>query len=207
MGWAHIKERPKLAARIAAISALWTEIDVLLGSIIAYVLGVDAVIAVTLYLSIENEGSKMGMIDGLAQKKLTKSEYEELAKLLAKIRKRRKDRNNLVHGIWGISEEFVDELVWQDPREAISLVADIFQIANKIITPKPEIKPNYMLYSVTDFDQIEKNGSDLYREVTLFCNKMTRNYGIQSISYGPQHLPQYGSPHVPRDLHKTNRKS
>jgi hypothetical protein len=67
-----LAQRPKLAAYVGVISALWTQVDVALGQLLAMMLQAEARAVTAMYVAIENEGSKKAALRKVAEERLTK---------------------------------------------------------------------------------------------------------------------------------------
>jgi hypothetical protein len=103
------------------ISAWWNEIEARISAFLAAILDAEAETVVTVYLALQNDGAKKAMIDTIASMKLTPPELTTFQEVQRTIGKRYSDRNNAVHGAWGVSETYPDALLWSDIREVTLL--------------------------------------------------------------------------------------
>jgi hypothetical protein len=163
---------PKLGAHIATICCKVTTIELLLASMLAGFMASEAGVGLSIYNSIENEGSRLAILRTMAARALNPEGLKELNRILEKIRKRRPERNNVVHGLWGTSPHYKDALIWADPRDMISHLGDI---AVATFTKKPSPKPSHrkaLVYVEEDFIEIQKRLDALLKEVGTLLRNM-----------------------------------
>src|ERR1700730_11223503 len=98
-----IMQRPELAKHIALISALWNRIDAALATLLAALLGTEARVGMTMYLAIQADGAKRAALDAIVAMRMTTPEKIEFQAILQEVSKRSCERNDVIHGAWGIS--------------------------------------------------------------------------------------------------------
>jgi hypothetical protein len=110
-----IDSRPELAVHIAKISAMWSEIETLVGLLLSHILGAHAEVGVAMYLALSGAASQRAALEGAATAQLKEPELIDVLALIEKISKRQKERNNIVHGMWGIHPDYPNDLILSDP--------------------------------------------------------------------------------------------
>ncbi len=118
-------ERPNLTRYIVAICMSWNEIESRLGIFLAALMGGEAKTIVSVFLALRTDGGKKATLDTVAELKLSPDDLKEFQDIQDEIAKRYKDRNKAVHGAWGISPEYPDDLLWYDHRETIAMFPDL----------------------------------------------------------------------------------
>lgn len=185
-----ILERPDLAAHIGVIACQWTEIDMRIGTLLAHILGIDAPLGLLAYLAIDNDGAKMAMLRAIATDRLNTTEMERFNKLFQSIRERRRERNDVVHGSWGIADDHPDALAWQDPRDSVRQFANITaSIKGAAIDENEAMAPfhNVRFYRLADFQQIEARVEELSRDIQDFSLEVLKR--LETKEQAAQKLP------------------
>src|SRR5215211_996781 len=114
-----IVQRPTLALHIPVISALWNSIDAKLASLLVALLDAEARTGMAMYFSLQSDSAKRASFNAVTSAKMTKAEQDAFLLILNDIRKRAAERNNVIHGAWGISPAFPDKLLWCDIKDWI----------------------------------------------------------------------------------------
>ncbi len=164
-------ERSKLAAHLTVISALWNDIEARLGTFLAALAGSEAPAVISMFHAITNDGAKRAAIEAVTSLKLSQAERQAFQVAMRTVSDRYADRNRIVHGAWGVSPLYPDQLLWADIREMTMLLVDLMGMDNKqqrdarfIATQK-----KIMVYSEEDFVQIRNrmhNAYDILRDFT-----------------------------------------
>lgn len=176
-------ERPKLAAHIAVISAQWNEIEARIAAMLAALLGTEAKTAVTIFLALQNDGAKRAAIDAICSLKLPPDDVAMFQTIQQKIGKRYTDRNRAVHGAWGISPKYPDQLLWADTREVTLFHVTMMGLPgpkNQEKRRKLNLKQQQTLlvYSEQDFLDIEARIKSAYDELCVFSKPIIeRGFG------------------------------
>lgn len=104
--------RPILAQRIASVTARWSEIEALQGSILAHLVQGDPAAAAALYTAMTNARAQRSALLAVAEaRELGPEVLAELVAVIEQVSRRGKERNAIVHGLWGISDAHPDALV------------------------------------------------------------------------------------------------
>jgi hypothetical protein len=120
---ALLAKRPLLAAHIGTIAALWTEVEINISQILGAMCGVQSGVAVSIYVALASTGARIDALKSIAAMKLRKPTQEKLISLLKEFRRRSGERNNIVHGIWGISDVDANCLLHQPSDHHAILIA------------------------------------------------------------------------------------
>lgn len=189
-----VLQRPALAQRIAAISALWNEIDTRIAALLAALLGGEAKTGISIYFAITNDGAKRAALEAICTMKLSTDEQTRLRAVLKTIGERYADRNHAIHGVWGVSPRYPDKLLWADARDMVLLHVEM------IALPGPENhaqrqqlqivhQRTMMVWSERDFLDTEKRLRDAYQELHAFSkpfiDQALASGGLRSTRLGP----------------------
>lgn len=168
-----ILQRPKLAPHIGVISQYWNEIDARIGVMLAAVLGSEAKLGIAIYYAITNDGAKRAALDAIARQKLLPNQREEFQKILSEIGQRYGDRNQVVHGAWGISNEYPNALLLADIKETMALHADMVALSRPGRKKdrdqrKLDYQNSLMRWTEQDFLQTEERLEEAYTKLYEF---------------------------------------
>jgi hypothetical protein len=113
--------RPRLAVMIAHCIAQWSEVEIHLGALLAFILHANEKAAVAMYAGVENRAAQLRLIDAAAEASLRPRHYAAISALLTSIvRPAVKERDRLAHWTWGYSNELPDALVIANPQSTLS---------------------------------------------------------------------------------------
>ena len=176
-GPSALYERPKLAVRIAAIASIWAQTDAHLGLVLVAMLKADAQAATAVYLALISGGVRNEALLVAAEFSLLEDVSAELRKILGKLRKSAKERNAIIHGLWGKSSDYPDELILQDSTDDIATRANLMAMARRgiILTDEQNEKAKrgrLMVYSEHDFVEIERRSISAQNMVHTFFTKV-----------------------------------
>lgn len=118
-------QRPKLTPYIAAILMHWNEIESRLGIFLAALLEAEAQTVIKVFLALQTDGGRKATMDTITKLKLLPDELERFQEIQRDIGGRYSERNKAVHGAWGVSPEYPDELLWYDPRESVEMFPNL----------------------------------------------------------------------------------
>jgi hypothetical protein len=194
-------ERPHLAAQIAAISALWNDIEARIAAFLAALAGPgEAETVIALFHAITNDGAKRAAADALTTLKLSGRNRETFKEAMLAAGRRYVDRNTVVHGSWGTSPVYPDKLLWCDVRDATMLAVDMMGLTDKAEQKKRLIvtQKKIMVYGERDFIDMRERMREAYNQLHDFTNPfMERSFGAFAKVDWPPHEPRSGPPEPP----------
>lgn len=167
-------QRPNLARHIATIAAMWTQVEINIGHILSAMCGIQFNISTAIYVALVSTSARIDALNAIAETRLNKKTQEKLALLLKEFRKRSKERNNIVHGLWGISETDTKCLLHQDPADHTLMVAEaLFARRPQQSSPKFRRKSVVYQYSEPDFIAIERRILKLKNDAWNFSHQLS----------------------------------
>lgn len=183
-----IPSRPKVAVRIAECISEWTEIETLLGLILALLLDANAKIALAMYGATENRTTQMNMLIAAAKHKIPQDESDVLeAALAAHIRPEAKYRDKLAHWCWGLSPRFPEALLLTPPPAKMALHHYALDAPSK---PKMDRKTVFVVKEIDLFRALKrlKKGQACLNEIVLMVrekNQQKRGSILRRLSNEP----------------------
>lgn len=152
-------ERPQLAAHIGKIALMWTHVEQWIGHILAAMTRMESAQAMTIYASFVTANVRIDVLKAIAAERLDEPTQKLLVALLKDFRIRAGERNDVVHGIWGIDANRDDCLLHQDPTDHTLWIT--YHLYGRRpeggILRKDEIErlPRVLVYKEKDFLAIE----------------------------------------------------
>ena len=116
---------PHLAAIVAEIIAINSEIDLQQGRYLASLLGTDQVAGVAMFLAITGDMTRRDVVAAASRTKRTIEEYALYERAFKKLRAVEAERNAFAHQLWGISDELPDALLLVDLEYRLSHMMEI----------------------------------------------------------------------------------
>src|SRR5262249_15181621 len=170
-----IMERPEFAKHIALISALWNRIDATLATLLAALLGTEARTGMTMYFAIQADGSKKAVLVAIVSLQMTTTEKGEFQTIMQDVSKRICERNNVIHGAWGISPSYPGKLLWSDSRDATRAFMGFTETARRPTAfdewagTLMELQKRMLVYEEQDFINIEQRLTATANKLRDFC--------------------------------------
>lgn len=143
-------DRPDLAARIAAIAAQWTQVEISMAELLAAAFGSSELtedgahmiarnwIALTAIREVSNIRGRMDIMDATLGAVLDQNNstlLPEWTALKDDLFKRGRERNDVVHGDWSISDQYPDDLILEERKGRCLLYTaqDLDNILDRIV--------------------------------------------------------------------------
>jgi hypothetical protein len=160
-----LQREPTLAAHIGTIAAMWTAVEMDLGKILVFLLNAEAAAAAEVYSTLVNIDPRLKVLKLLAKARLPPTLFAKLETLLDKTRRRVRERNTVVHGLWCYSEGHPGALILHHPAERI---ASLGRHLTTVFAPSiqfPYEAPKFMEYREKDFLAIQNKIRSLDAEL------------------------------------------
>lgn len=158
-----LEDRPELARHIGVIASMWTYLELQLVELLSAMLNIEAPLATVMCVAIRNDGARDAAIKAAAEYSLNETELGDFEDVIEKMKTPRKQRNDVVHGLWGITRNSKSKLIWIDPRLAASFHAHLSKLTKpydrRLVTSTNKITTKMfgaiMAYTEQDFLEIE----------------------------------------------------
>jgi hypothetical protein len=151
-----LKERPALMAHVGAVTALQSELEQWLGRLFVRLLGAEARLGTAIFLSLRSEAPQRDAISAVADLRLEPEMAKKVSSFLADLRKSR-ERNEVVHGIWGVSDDHTDALFQMNQQDQMHWLGMLPLSGGAYGAAALELSkhaPRIMMYKVKDFEAI-----------------------------------------------------
>src|SRR5712691_7157960 len=105
----------------------WNEIEAHIGTFLGALLGAgaEAETVMKVFLALQTDGGRKTTIDTVTKIKLPTADLDRFQEIRKDIGARYSERNKAVHGSWGISRHYADDLLWYDPRESVAVLPSL----------------------------------------------------------------------------------
>lgn len=163
-----IQQRPELAVRIATAIANWSYVEMSIGRLLSFMMGVKSEVGMAMYSSLSGSAAQDSVLEAVAQNYFSLEELDVFHAIKKCSDSPQKQRNYLAHGLWGVNALMPDALVWLQPKEALKTAAAIFGVVAQQIVAKSRGEPSYetpvsgidlkqvKVYRKADFDSLER---------------------------------------------------
>ena len=116
--------RPEMAVQVASIASLWSFTEMLQGQILAHLVRGDPAAAAALYTAMKSlPGQRQGILEVARAVSVDKGVRAELDQIFKVAKNRASERNEVVHGLWGISDLHPKDLIHCTVESALTLHA------------------------------------------------------------------------------------
>jgi pimeloyl-ACP methyl ester carboxylesterase len=178
--------RPHLAAIVAEVIALWSEVELQRGRYLAALLGGSRDGAVAMYLAITSAAARRDALDAASKATLSELEYELFCQAMKAARAVEKERNTFVHSLWGYSDDVPNGLLLVDSdyrlKDMIRMTSLMEQLNTGLIRwPVESIRPDLSkirVYREADLRRTLRAMSGVHRHTYYLA-------GLPSLALGP----------------------
>lgn len=184
---APMAQRPQLAKHLGIIASLWSYVELHLGHLLADILHTEARIGAAMYAAIRAEAARLAAMQAAAEAYLDDALLEEFQELKDRIKKTGDQRDNVIHGIWGISKDRPDSIIWADARKDMKyfsmqnlelakptkkLTEKEIKEINDFVNARQEHFGSFLEYKEQDFINIENSIQERLNEIWRFRYKI-----------------------------------
>lgn len=114
-----VLNRPELAPYILGVISAWSHTELALARILANCLHAESSAAVHMYLSLSGATQRRDVLRAVAERSLPANEALLFTLMMKAIKPVRERRNDFAHGLWSISDELPDALLWEHANNNI----------------------------------------------------------------------------------------
>jgi hypothetical protein len=112
-----LSERPDLAPLIGECIALWSRVEAQMAILLGAIMKAETGVASAVFLSIRNSRAQRDALTEAAQVALTGRELEMFSAIALVYQSLDGQRADLAHGIFAVSQELPDALLWIDAKD------------------------------------------------------------------------------------------
>jgi len=168
-----VANRPELAARIGAIAGCWAWAEHTLGDIMIEILGTTATGPLAMYLALTANVARAEAMKAAAKERLPSHLYEAVLQTLKRMKTRAGERNAVVHGFWGTSDEYPDSLLLAESRSRLLWRTEFpmhGEISEEDAARFVDSRPKYQRYILKDLQDIEDRVNEMAGHVAALHN-------------------------------------
>lgn len=171
IGAGLLSQRPKAAAVIAEIIALWTEVELQSARLLAAMIGGHTEPGAALYLSLANARAKREAMDSIADFVFTGQSRDIYNAIMKAKFSLEKERVDLAHGLFGIATSDPEGILFISTSDRIKHILDVdkkqenntFKIDDEL-----KIKEFVYHYKIEDLKKILSDIDQLHRTIMTF---------------------------------------
>lgn len=153
-----LSQRPRLTSHVMKCIAQWAQTEIKLGSLLAALLKSDLAAGTSMYLRLNNLEARRSILDAAAATTLNSENYTLFAMTMDALKPIRKRRNDFAHGLWGITAELPDALLWVSADD---------HIAYNVVLLGPSPKGKTIMQAAIDAHEEHQENVMVYREGDL----------------------------------------
>jgi hypothetical protein len=133
-----IEQMPQLAQLVGRITVNWSGVDLQMSLLLGSLLGVENEAAVAVFLSLRNHRAQRDALSAAAERRLDGKLKQGFDALIAIHSRLDKQRNDVVHAVWGRAEKTPDGIVWCSLQDhANMLIRDYHNVRPGYTPPQP----------------------------------------------------------------------
>jgi len=172
MGPDLIETLPKVAELVGRIAINWSGVDLHLSLALGSLLGVESAAAVAVFLSLRNHRAQRDALRAASEKTLT-GDLKELFDAILKVHEELdKQRNDVVHCVWGRSEATPDGIIWSSLQNHANMLINDYHLekTGKLLAEdRPtQITKDYFVVKYRDLEVLNSEVIALARAVRSF---------------------------------------
>ncbi|MFB9263470.1 hypothetical protein ACFFWD_09845 [Bradyrhizobium erythrophlei] len=166
-GPGHLEDRPAAAALVARCVSLWTDIEVQQAHLLAKILHANTEPAIAMFLAISNSRTQFDVLNAAARVVLNELDYELFGALMNIRNGLEKERNHLVHGVYGAAQEIKEGVLWVNP---IDQAAHTVRVSASGVTPEAleAFRDKIFVYEPGDLETIARDFEAFHRNLGFF---------------------------------------
>jgi hypothetical protein len=128
MGPDLIETLPKVAELVGRIAINWSGVELQLSLALGSLLGVESTAAVAVFLSMRNQRAQRDALRAASEKTLT-GDLKELFDAILKVHEELdKQRNEVIHCVWGRSESTPDGIIWSSLNDHANFIINDYHL-------------------------------------------------------------------------------
>jgi len=172
-----VVQSEKLAAHFLCAVNEWSRTEGTLGVLLGQILNVRYAVATEILGAVVNFTARLDVVRAAAKARLEQVRSEETCALMDQARRRAGERNDLAHGIWGVSSDYPARLLRCPPDKAFSIVNRHYEVG---MTPREvldELKPHLELWDDKSFDEVQRRFRTLQEAIITLSNRIGTERG------------------------------
>ena len=162
-----LEDRPECAVIVARCVSLWSYIETELALLLASILKINTEQALAVFLAIQNSRTQQSVLRAAAEVGLSEPNYELLGAILNITASIEKERNDLVHGLFGGSMLVKDGILWMEQKHNTAHTAKVWA-SDYTDTDQSRIRNRTFVYEAEDLETIAQRLEWLHQMIGFF---------------------------------------
>lgn len=121
-----IEQLSEVAQWVGRIAINWSGVELQLALALGSILGVESEAAVAVFLSLRNHRAQRDALKAAGRIALSENDWGVFEALLDIHRELDKQRNDVVHGVWGRSEKTPDGIIWSSLQDHANMLINAY---------------------------------------------------------------------------------
>jgi hypothetical protein len=171
-----LAERPELAALIGECIAVWSQVETQLAILLSAIMKAETGITAAVFLSIRNSRAQREALTAAAQIGLKDRELEMFSAIAILYQSLDSQRTDLAHGLFAISEDLPDALLWIDAKYFTDYHVKSWAVASKGLLgqiakdaeSEGKLRSEFFVYRKEDFLSLRDEINDFWGAVFRF---------------------------------------
>jgi hypothetical protein len=173
LGPGFLETRPHVAAEIARCVGLWSDVEFQNAQFLASLLHATAAPAVAVYLALKNSRTRQDVLAAAARAVLNDRNYELFGAIQRVGASLESQRNDIVHGLYGKSDQIPDGVLWMSSHDRIkhSLALGSMSAASRYVLRHEAIRrlrQDIFVYEISDLMSLAAEIETHRQNVQLF---------------------------------------
>ena len=166
-GVRFLEERPECAVIIARCISIWAYIENELALLLASILKINTKPAIAIFLAIQNSRTQFDVLNAAAEAALDDKDFELFGATMNIKKTLEKERNDLVHGLYGGSDLVKEGILWVELKNMTSHTATVWASDYKDVGDK-QMRKQTFIYEPEDLESIAQKFEWLYNFIGFF---------------------------------------
>lgn len=172
MGADLIETLPKVAELVGRIAINWSGVDLQLSLALGSLLGVESAASVAVFLSLKNHRAQRDALRAASEKTLS-GKLKELFDAVLKVHEELdKQRNDVIHCVWGRSEATPDGIIWSSLQNHANMLINDYHLEKigKLVAEDraTQMTKDYFVVRYTDLEKLNGEIVALCRAIANF---------------------------------------
>jgi hypothetical protein len=179
-----LSERPEFSPLIGECIALWSQVEAHMAILLGAIMKAETAVASAVFLSIRNSRAQKDALTEAAQIALTGRELEMFSAIALVYQSLDGQRADLAHGIFAVSDELPDALLWTGAKDLARHFIEIWK--QKVVFPPQSddaVKSAVFIYRTKDLVSLRDEILEFWRAVFLFGVYLRHSARFPEISH------------------------
>jgi hypothetical protein len=202
-------ERTELASLIGECIALWSLTEAHMAILLGAIMQAETAVASAVFLSIRNSRAQKDALTEAAQVALTGRELEMFSAIAFVYQSLDKQRGDLAHGIFGVTEELPDALLWISAKDYTRYFIDLSKELTVSFSPSQSdnaLKSLVFIFRKNDLIGLRDEIQQFWKALFLFGIYLRNSTRFPGLSHEKEFQELYEIPTIQQALSRLREK-